>query len=370
MVAGCAAARNGAQVVVLDKESDLAQHSTGRSAASLDPTLGSGVVQALTKASLGYFLTGDPPIATQRPVLMFTSRPGSRQWAESTSSAAIAAPDVRFLDPVAAIQLCSALKPSAVVAAMLIPGSYSIDTAMLMARLCDEPAHRGEIDIWSGAEVVSLRSGNGNWTLGVSRRLELGTRTVAGGTLCADVVVNAAGAWADQIAALAGADTLGVRPLRRTAIVIDGPAGCGSWPLVADVPETFYVSPWDDSESAELVLSPADAHPDHPCDASARPQDVQRGVDAMSAAMSLAPYRVARTWAGHRTFVADQNPVVGFDVGVERFFWCAALGGTGVQTAPAIVDVVAALLDRRPLPGGLAPAVERLSPRRLRPGTA
>jgi len=162
------------------------------------------------------------------------------------------------------------------------------------------------------------------------------------------VLVNAAGAWADTVAERCGAQKLGLQPLRRTALLVDVPAGVDitDWPAVIDADEMFYFKP----EAGKLLLSPADETPDVPRDAYPDDLDVAIAVDRVQGALDLEVNRVSHSWAGLRTFSPDRAPVVGFDARVEGFFWCAGQGGYGIQTAPAMSRTAAALARRENMP--------------------
>ncbi len=157
-------------------------------------------------------------------------------------------------------------------------------------------------------------------------------------------MVNAAGAWAGEIGKLAGAQDIGLRPLKRTACLVAPPEGArlDTWPLVMNVEEEFYFKP----EAGMLMLSPADESPTEPCDAQPEELDIAIAVDRLERATTLQVKRVAHKWAGLRSFVADRSPVVGFDTLQPDFFWVAALGGYGVQTSPAVGSVAASLVLR------------------------
>jgi len=169
-----------------------------------------------------------------------------------------------------------------------------------------------------------------------------------GQVVSAPVLVNAAGAWADTVAERCGAQKLGLQPLRRTALLVDVPAGVDitDWPAVIDADEMFYFKP----EAGKLLLSPADETPDVPRDAYPDDLDVAIAVDRVQGALDLEVNRVSHSWAGLRTFSPDRAPVVGFDARVEGFFWCAGQGGYGIQTAPAMARTAAALARRENIP--------------------
>lgn len=165
------------------------------------------------------------------------------------------------------------------------------------------------------------------------------------------IVVNAAGAWAGEIAALAGATNVGLEPLRRTAVLIEAHAQTHlqSWPMIVDIEDQFYIKP----EAGMLMLSPADESPSNACDAQPDELDIAIAVDRAERATTLQIKRIVHKWAGLRTFVPDRTPVIGHDSEAPGFFWLAALGGFGIQTAPAVAELATDLLLGRQISNGL-----------------
>jgi len=174
--------------------------------------------------------------------------------------------------------------------------------------------------------VTALQRAGGVW------RASAGT-----GTFEAPVVINAAGAWADRVAALAGLQPLGIRPLRRTALTVAAPAGVDvrEWPNMIDADEDFYFKP----EAGHILISPADETPSEPCDAQPDDYDVAVGVDRFERATGLDIRHVVTRWAGLRTFAPDRVFVAGFDPRAEGFYWQAGQGGYGIQSAPAMAQL-------------------------------
>jgi D-arginine dehydrogenase len=173
-----------------------------------------------------------------------------------------------------------------------------------------------------------------------------------GQMVSAPVLVNAAGAWADTVAERCGATRLGLQPLRRTALLVDVPAGVDikDWPAVIDTDEMFYFKP----EAGKLLLSPADETLDAPGDALPDDLDIAIAVDRVQGALDLEVKRVSHSWAGLRTFSPDRAPVIGFDSRAEGFFWRAGQGGYGIQTAPAMARTAAAIARRESIPADVA----------------
>ena len=203
--------------------------------------------------------------------------------------------------------------------------------------------------------VEALERARGRW------RLE--TRA---GAIEAPVIVDAAGAWGDELARRAGVAPLGLQPLRRTALTIAPPAGmdAAAWPAAIDIDEQFYFKP----DAGALLLSPADETPSAPCDAQPEELDVALAVDRFEQATGQPVRRVTHRWAGLRTFAPDRTPVVGFDPKVEGFFWLVGQGGFGIQTAAALGRVAAALAAGEAMPADVAAqgvAAAMLAPARL-----
>jgi D-arginine dehydrogenase len=190
-------------------------------------------------------------------------------------------------------------------------------------------------------EIRALQRDGGSWRVSAS-----------GGDFGADIVVNAAGAWADEIAGRAGVPAIGLVPKRRTALIVAAPDGVrpNAWPMVVDVDERFYLKP----DAGRLLVSPADETPSPPCDAQPEDIDVAVCVDRIQRAFDLEVRRIENKWAGLRSFVADKTPVVGYDPDVPGFFWLAGQGGYGIQSAPALARMAAAILERRPVPAFIA----------------
>ena len=364
-IAGVSAAYSlsgrGAAVVILERENSLTAHSTGRSAAQYLETYGGPLNQALSIASRD-FLGGDAAgsaddaLLRHRPVLWVGEevRLGDvrRRYDETSGLSA----GLELLDASGARRYCPALDPAWVAGGLVEPDGYDIDVAGLhQAFLRGARANDARV-VRSGAVVAMSRTGD-VWEV----------QTEAD-SFAAPVVVDAAGAWADEVARIAGADPVGLTPLRRTVFTFAAPADVAGqaeverWPLVVDVGGGFYFKPEGPSQ---LLGSPADETPDVPGDARAREIDVARGIDAVNAATTLDVRAVRSTWAGLRTFAPDRQPVVGFDDAVEGFVWCAGQGGTGIQTSPAMGEVVASVICGS-APPPLAGLIESLSPQRLR----
>jgi D-arginine dehydrogenase len=189
--------------------------------------------------------------------------------------------------------------------------------------------------------VAGISGGGGGW------RVE-----TEGGVFDAPLLVNAAGAWCDQVAEMAGVSQIGLRPLRRTAALVDAPAqiDASQWPLTIDIDEEFYFKP----DAGRLLISPGDETPSEPCDAQPEEIDLAYAVDRIERATTIEVRRVHSRWAGLRCFVDDRTPVVGYAPGVQGFFWLAGQGGYGIQTAPALSRYAASQVLGQAVPADLA----------------
>ena len=250
------------------------------------------------------------------------------------------APTLRRLTAAQTLALVPILRPEWVVGAALDDSGCDLDVAAIHQGYLRLVRRAGGQVVLDAGEVAIERR-NGIWHL----------RTRAG-DFAAAVIVNATGAWADAVARHAGARTVGLQPMRRTAVMLDAPAqhDMRGWPLTADVDETVYFKP----DAGQLLLSPANEDPMEPCDVAPEELDVAIAVDRFETLTTMPVKRINRRWAGLRSFVADRSPVAGFDTQVEGFFWLAGQGGYGIQMAPALARTAAALLLGQPLPADVA----------------
>lgn len=326
-----------ASVRLLEMESQPGYHSTGRSAALFSETYGNAAIRALTRASRSFFYSPSKgftnlPLVKPRSVL-FAAREGQGE----ALHAFLNSEDSERLESKSAaeaVELCPVLRREGLIGAALERHSADIEVHELHQGYLRLLKSRGGL-VSMSAQVSRLEREAGAWRI-----------TSEQGTLRAALIVNACGAWAAQIAALAGAQSVGLTPLRRTACLLDAPPGSesDSWPMLLDVDEQFYLKP----DAGKLLLSPADETPSDPCDAQPEEIDIAVAVDRLEAATTLTVKRIVRKWAGLRSFVADRTPLVGYDAKQAGFFWLAALGGYGIQTAPALSKLAAALLLKKP----------------------
>ncbi|HEY1448232.1 MAG TPA: FAD-dependent oxidoreductase [Caulobacteraceae bacterium] len=335
-----------ASVIVAEQEDRPGYHTSGRSAAMYIVSYGVPAVRTLTAASRSFFDSPPPgfadyPILTPRGCLTIARSDQLDRLTEEERALAKTGTSFREIGEADARDLVPALRAGAVERALYEPDSADIDVAALLQGFLRLAKARGAAFRLDG-RVEALKRDDDAWRA-----------TLAGGQIVeAKTIVNAAGAWADQVAALAGLAPLGMTPKRRTAILIDPPPGVETahWPNVLDVAEQFYFKP----QSGLILASPGDETPSAPVDAAPEELDIAICVDRIQAVAELPVTRVARAWAGLRTFAPDHAPVIGYDARADGFFWCAGQGGYGMQTSPAAARLGAALALGREVPADLA----------------
>lgn len=333
------------RVVLLEREILPGHHTTGRSAAFLVEGYGNRVVCMLTQAGRS-FLEDPPegfashPLVHARPVLWIARADQRDSLAATLVAAGESRADLRRMAVADARALCPVLREDYIADAVIEPHALSLDVAGLLEAFLRGFRSRGG-EIRTKADVTRIARAGDAWEVDAGGEMH---RT--------SVVVNAAGAWCDELGRLAGARPVGLQPLRRTAITFDAPAGCDlhSWPCVIDADEAFYLKP----DGARLLASPCDETPSAPCDATADDYEVALAVDRLQRATTLQITHIRRRWAGLRSFVADRTPVIGMDPERAGFFWLAGQGGFGIMTSPAAARAAASLIVMGSLPADLA----------------
>ncbi len=346
-----------ARVALLEAEESAGYHTTGRSAAIWIQNYGPRDVRLLSAASRAFFETppegfASAPIFAPRPVVTLAPE-GQRDELRAMLAAGeglepIALDDVAAMGP--------PLKPGYAVAAAIERDAFDMDVAGL---------HQGFLQTLRRAGgILALRHRAGR----IARRGGLWEAETSGGAVFrAPVLVNAAGAWGDEVAGLAGLAPLGLQPKRRTALIIDpGAHDCTGWPLLADVAHSWYVRP---EARRKLLVSPADETDMPPQDVQPDELDVAIAVDRMQQALDIPVHRVEHRWAGLRSFLPDRSLAIGAAREMPGFFWMIGQGGYGIQTAPAAGALLAALV-RGQDPGALAPIVPLVDPNRFRGASA
>ncbi|HEX8400284.1 MAG TPA: FAD-dependent oxidoreductase [Allosphingosinicella sp.] len=333
-------------VLILEAESQPGYHATGRSAAFWSESYGGPLVQPLTSAS-GPFLAAPPPDFGERSFLKrrgcihLADEPGRVALSGLRDQFAASGLALRPLDREELTKRIPGLKPEWS-AGLSEPSCADIDVAALHAAYLKRARTGGAKLVTDAALHAAARSG-GAW------RLE-----TAAGMFTSDILVNAAGAWADEVAATAGVVPIGIRPYRRTVVQlrVDPPVP-PDLPLVIDARGRFYFKP----EARRLWLSPHDETACDPCDTAAEELDVAVAVQRLEQVVDWRVRQVEHSWAGLRSFAPDRLPVYGFAPGRPDFFWCAGQGGFGIQTAPAAAQLAAALLLGG-MPGPLAAGID------------
>lgn len=356
-MAGASAAyrlAESADVILLEAEDQPGYHSTGRSAAMLVENYGNQAIRALTRAGRE-FLKHPPDGFAELPVLAPRGTLAIADEAHRSLLDQAESEGGERLTPAAVTEMVPILSADRLAGGVLEAGDTSIDVDVLHQGFLRGFRSRGGRRV-DRARVTSLARTDRNWRI-----------ASPAGSFEAPVVVNAAGAWADQVAELAGLAPVGLAPLRRTALIIDVPEGldAAAWPLVLEASESLYFRP----EAGHLLLSPANEDPVEPCDVQPEELDIAIAIDRFERATGRSVRKVHRAWAGLRTFAADKTPVAGFDPDAEGFFWLAGQGGYGIQTAPALSLVAHSLILDGALSGVLSEAGLRagdLSPARFR----
>lgn len=314
------------EVALIEAESSLAYHASGRSAALFEETYGLPPTLALNSASRDYHMTANGGVLGLRGLLLVGTDDD-----EDVFERDLAAMRMDLLTTQEACALVPLLNPEVVTRAGHRRDAWDIDTDRLMGNFVREIRRNGG-SVVTGAPVDRILRDETGWTI------------VAGGEeRRARVLVNAAGAWADQMACLAGIEPLGLTPLRRSVARLPVPGGHdpSGWPVLFGVGESWYAKP----DAGMLIVSPADEDPEEPHDAWADDLVVAEGIARFEAVSTEPVARVAGTWAGLRTFAPDRNLVIGFDPRDSAFFWQAGLGGYGFQTAPAASRLAADIIS-------------------------
>ena len=341
------------RVLLLEREPQPGYHTTGRSAALFNDPFAQGAIRALTDASRSFYLNppggfADVPLNRSRAVLIF----GQDRVALVESHRALRASgsNAELLDRERTLALVPVLRPECIESALLEPDCGDLDIGAIHGGFL-----RG-LRAWGGAlvcdaDVSGLVQASGSWRISTSA-----------GEFAAPIVVNAAGAWADEIARLAGVAPVGLRPLRRSAFLLPTDHDARNWPVVMAQDESFYFKP----EAGQLFVSPANEDASFPHDVQPEELDIAIAVDRVQASTTLDVRRIGRRWAGLRSFVADRVMVTGFDPATPGFFWLAGQGGHGIQTAPGLARLATSLIRGEALSGELQAA--GVEPGDLAPG--
>lgn len=322
------------RVVVLEREDAPAYHTTGRSAALYAEAYGDDPVSRLIQASRPFFVSPPEEIAvhsllTPRGALYIGRSDQLARLARAEAQARKLSTRAQVLDFKEAAAKVPVLRGDYVAAALYEPEVADIDVRALLHGYLGA-LQRRDGKLVTNAEVTHLSRRNAEWSVRTNMQV-----------FSTPVVVNAAGAWADEVAGLAGVKRIGLAPMRRTVIAFDPPPATDAraWPVVCDIDDEFYFKP----HAGRLFATPQDETPTWPGDAQPDPLDVAVTVERIERATTIQIRQVQRQWAGLRSFVKDRLPVAGMDEEAAGFFWLAGQGGYGIQAAPALARVVASL---------------------------
>lgn len=357
-IAGLSAAARLAvhgKVIVLEAEGALGYHSSGRSVSFSHYGIGNQVVRALTRQSRPFFDSQpegfcETPVAALFPSLYFAEAESLALLDALETNMTSLVDTLEPLDAAALARVCPVLKTGqgAALRGFLDPTGLKLDAdALLQSFARALRAKGGEIRL--GHRVGEIAQRGGAW--------------VVDDAVSAPILINAAGAWCDRIAALAGVAPLGLEPKRRTIIAVDPGMDMTGWPFVHSAAGDFYML----AEAGRLLVSPVDEVADDACDAQPDDYDIAFAADRLEHYTTLQVTRIAHRWAGLRTFTRDRTPTAGFDPQAPGFFWLCGQGGYGLQTAPAMAEAVESLLTGAPWRmADISP--EQIAPARLLAG--
>lgn len=335
----------GQRVCLLEMESTLAYHTTGRSAATWIGTYGNGPVRALTAASHGFFL--NPPALYEEPLgkplkVLHVAPEGFEEELRKLHDDVVGlTPQARIVSGAEAVALVPILREDWIEAALIEPGALEVDVALLhQGYRRGLRVHGGEIRTL--AKVDGAARVDGRWQVSAS----------VGQEFTASYVVNAAGAWVDQVAPVFGARPIGIEPRLRSVFMVAAPDVDSRLPMVMSIDDEnpFYFK----ADSGQYLCSPADATPTAPRDAKHDELEIARAIGAINEATTMGIKGIRTPWGGLRSFAPDGSPVIGPDPGVDGFFWFAGQGGYGIQMGPAAARLGAALVLGRPVPADIA----------------
>ena len=351
----CAAAiGSDASVAILESESTLGYHATGRSAALYTECYGSEVIRRLAQASKSYYTQDHPELSAHRG-LIFPAAPGDEEALERLADEYTPlVPSFARISPRELEEACPLMPSHMTVGGMFEPGALDLDVDGLQTSFVRSCRDNG-IVILQGAHVTSITRRASSWLLATSDvSVECTT------------LVNAAGAWGDEVAALADVAPLGLSALARSVFTFDAGQDPSAWPMIVDARERWYMKP----EGPHMLGSAASELPGEARDARPDELDVALGIQRINEATTLDIRSVKNTWAGLRTFTSDRVPAVGRDETDPEFFWLVGQGGYGIKTSPALGSLAAGLLLNDQVPAdvyGFGVTREDLDPQRLRP---
>ena len=342
-----------ADVIVVEAEEFLGYHTTGRSAALYTECYGDGPIRRLTIASHDFLVSHDS-LTSPLPVLFVGGVEDADVLDEMYETFSPLVPTLERVSPTSVAELCSAFASDATSGGLYEPLAMELDVDALQT-LYARTARNNGATILTSARVHTIERAGSSWTV------HAGDHQIE-----ASVIVNASGAWGDEVAEIAGIRPLGLTPLLRSVFTTASPIPNTGWPFVTDARERWYFKP----EGPNILGSAESEIPSPPCDARTPEIDIALGIERINDATAFSIRSVNNTWAGLRTFTPDRIPAVGFDAHHDGFFWLVGQGGYGIMTSPAIGELASSLIISDTVPPRLADAGitrESVAPERLRP---
>lgn len=329
-------------VLLLERESSLAYHTTGRSVAISMESYGNELIRKLTCASREFFenppsdLTADP-LCSPRGALILSDEISFAKLKLRHEVVKQIVPSVEILDRNQFMEMTPFVSDKWI-AGMYEKSAFDLDVHAIHTAFCRNIRKHGGV-IKTQAEVIEAIRVSTSWSIALSNSEKIQ----------AGVIINAAGAWADILAQRCNTKSLGIQPLQRTVIVVDPETKVDDCPYIGTVDEQIFIKP----DVGRLMVSPCDETPVEPSDAIPDEMGVAITMDRLESSTILRPKKIMNRWAGLRVFVPDRSPLLGSDPNVEGFIWCAALGGYGIQTSPMVGKLCAAYAAKSPIPAEL-----------------
>ncbi len=345
-IAGASAAfelASEGKVILLERENWLAYHSTGRSAAIYMETYGNRTVRGLTRGSLDFYSNppegfSEYPLIQPRGALFLGTKEQNDLIEQQYDEMKDYVKDLALLRGEEIKELIPIINTDLFTIGIYESSAKDIDTHQIHQGYLRGLKKKGG-KLVTNCNVNSIRKKNGIWHVGTTA-----------GEFNAPIIINAAGAWGDEIASLAGVRSIGLEPKKRTVLFIKlDKYEISSWPYVGDISETFYFKP----DTGRLFVSPCDEIPITPCDAKPCDLDIAKAINTLEIVTDLEVRTIDHSMAGLRSFVADRTPVVGQDIEAKGFFWLVGQGGYGFQTAPALARCCRALVTGGEFPNDL-----------------
>lgn len=343
------------RVLLIEREGSLSYHTTGRSAAISMESYGNALIRQLTCASRRFFESPPPELSatafsSRRGALIISDDAHCGKLKDRYQAVVSAVPTAQWLDRQSVAELAPWLGEQWI-AGIHEPGSFDIDVHALHSAFVRAIRLRGGM-VRTAAEITCAQRSGSAWDV----------KFANGDSVQAGYIINAAGAWANVVAERCGATHLRIQPLLRTVVVVDPECDVSHCPYIGTVDDQIFIKP----DAGRLLVSPCDETPSEPCDAMPDELGIAIAMDRLTSATTLRPRRVLNRWAGLRIFAPDRSPVVGADPAHDSFIWYAALGGYGIQTAPALARLCAALATQQAVPSDLCGIdTESIAPLRM-----